>query len=537
MYRQLAIAVFVFGLCVSVGLCQQQDAETPSVHLPAAALSPQTAPPQVVQPLSPAAMDALVAGIAFYPDEIIAQILDASQYPDAISQAAESQGRPSADTTWPESVKALGSHVEILQQLDQNAVITARLSLAARTQLEDVWRAVDRVRAQFQQQVEQAAADNVQSGQEAVVVQRVAGYPYPTGAFVAGYWTAQVVDELQTWYQVAQPVVAAGEAVVVGPNGNSAVISGAGAAGAVTMGDTTYYGAAGAGSVTTSNGTVVTGQGKVTGSATRSETGGSYQSNASGSVKSSTGQYAEGNHRAAGSYTNNADGSVDFQRSADTNLNSSGGSSSITHTGSGTYTGQGTGSYEGSTDVQSTRGNVSVETSASDGQVNSTITSGQGEHSVTLGDGQVGQTSSAAASKSAPRSGTWSASSRMARPESVPSLQSRFAQSGGAWQSASRTMSDAWSRLGQQTQLLNRTDSHLGTLGAQGKLNTSNHTWNNSLNSRNPLGNSGPTTFARPNGTLSGGVNLPTVKGTMPVQKPTPNHRSTGGGGGRRGRR
>ena len=79
------------------------------------ALAQQEKPTQVlaenavqVQPLSPKAMEALVAGIAFYPDSVIEQVLDASQYPDAIAEAVAGTTAAAKQQSWPASVKSLG---------------------------------------------------------------------------------------------------------------------------------------------------------------------------------------------------------------------------------------------------------------------------------------------------------------------------------------------------------------------------------------------------------------------------------------------
>ena len=50
------------------------------------------------------------------------------------------------------------------------------------------------------------------------------------------------------------------------------------------MGDTTYFGAAGGGTVNTSNGLSAAGAGQATGSVTQTQTGANYNTQASGSV-------------------------------------------------------------------------------------------------------------------------------------------------------------------------------------------------------------------------------------------------------------
>jgi hypothetical protein len=532
--RNAAFIVIILTLAVTPLLAQQSD----STAAPQGAVSPQSVeqaaaatPPADVPALSPQAMDALVAGIAFYPDQVIEQILEATQYPDAIARATDKDADKNADKNavaaeraeLPACVQSLTSSPEVLRQLHDNPALTARLGLAARTQLAELWAAVDRVRQQFEaSQPESTDAADAATATGAVPV------AYPTGAFVAGYWTSQVVDEVGAWYVAAAPIVyGEGAVVVTGPNGTTAVASGSGAAGAVQVGDTTYFGAAGQGTVATSNGTVVTGQGQVTGSATKNESGGSYQTNASGSVASNTGKHAEGTRSASGSYQNNADGSVTFNRSADTQMSSNAGSTNIEHSGSGTVTGDGSGSYSGSTDIDSTHGDASINTTAGDGQVSTTINSDKGEKTYTLGDGQVGSGSTAASERS-----TASSSSRMARPHGSSSGSSRFAQAGNQqWQAASRSLADSWGSLSNRT----RNVSNMNSIFSSTKMHAGQ----------------GTSPFAKPKmgsisglqGGLQGGAlgmsSMQRTKSGPPTTRQMGNgggpNRSPAGGGGRRG--
>lgn len=474
----------------------------------------QTPQPAPVQPLSAKAMDALIAGIAFYPDAVIEQILDAAQYPDAIKSAAAGQAPAAQQQAWPTSVRLLTSHPEILKQLDDNAVVTARLALAARTQLADVWAAIDRVRKQFESQAQDTTTELATGG-----TPTSAALIYPSGAFLAGFWTAQVVDEIGVWYAATAPVAAAygqGSVTVVGPGGNGATLNAAGGAAAVKVGDTTYFGAAGGATVATADGTVIHGQGQMTGSATQSENGGSYQKESSGSVQSNTGQSAKGARSTSGSYKVNPDGSVDFQRSANTGVASDSGATKVDHSGSGTYTGQGTGSYEGSTDIDSTRGDASIDTTASGGQITSTIDTAKGQKTITLGDGKTGTANGDAAQ----RTSGLTTSTRMARPTSMAATTSRYSQPTIAqWQSASRSLAQSWNVLSK------------GTTGFSG----TNSLWATRLNT----GAAGTSPFARTggNGGASGTLDaLRANAGATPnrTTKGTPNRAPASG---RRGKR
>jgi len=525
--RIAAYVVVVVTFAVQSLMAQQNDSMSGPKDAPSPELAPQSAAPNQdanVPLLSPEAMDALVAGIAFYPDQVIEQILEATQYPDAIARATDKSDKNVLGTQGqelPTSVQALAASPEILRQLHDNPALTARLGLAARTQLAELWGAVDRVRQQFEATQSESAgpADSATATQGTPML-------YPTSAFVAGYWTSQIVDEIGAWYITAAPIVyGPGVAVVTGPNGTTAVVSGSGAAGAVKVGDTTYFGAAGQGAVATSNGTVVAGQGQVTGSATKNESGGSYQTNASGSVSSNTGKHAEGTRSAAGSYQNNPDGSVTFNRTAETDVSSNAGSTHVEHSGSGTVTGDGSGSYSGSTDIDSTHGDATINTTAGDGQVSTTINTEKGEKTYTMGDGQVGGESNASGERA-----TQSSSSRMARPQKTSSSSSRFAQAGNQqWQAASRPLADSWSSLSNRTR-------NVGNM-------------NSVFSATKKIAGQGVSPFAKPkmgavSGLQGGAQGMSSMQRSKSVQPPTRQMGSGGGpgrapagggGGGRRG--
>ncbi len=520
--RNAAFIVIILTFAVTPLMAQQNNSSPASQEAASSQPAPQAAAPTQqadVPALSPQAMDALVAGIAFYPDQVIAQILEATQYPDAIARALDKNAIAAEGDELPASVQTLTASPEILRQLNDNPALTARLGLAARTQLAELWAAVDRVRQQFE-----ANQPESNEAADAATATGTAPIMYPTGAFVAGYWTSQVVDEIGAWYVTAAPIMYGDGAVVVtGPNGMTAVASGSGAAGAVQVGDTTYFGAAAQGTVATSNGTVVAGQGQVSGSATQNANGGSYQTNASGSVSSNTGKHAEGTRSASGSYQNNADGSTTFNRNAHTQMSSNAGSTNIEHSGSGTVTGDGSGSYSGSTDIDSTHGDATINTTAGDGQVSTTVNTDKGEKTYTLGDGQVGGESTAASERATP-----SSSSRMARPQGSSSGSSRFAKAGNQqWQAASRSMADSWGSLSNRTRNMSNMNSIFST--------TKKHTVQ------------GASPFAKPKmgavsglqGGAQGMSSMQRTKSGPPSTRQLGNgggpNRSPAGGGGRRG--
>lgn len=420
---RIATIVAVLLAAIQTNFCQAQADGTTANHL------------------SPAAMQALVAGVAFYPDATIEQILDAAQYPEAISQAAQPNVRQ-ANPNWPPSVQQIFTQQGVVKQLDTNPTITARLSLAARTQLADLWTAIDQVRADFAA----LTAANAEQEQEGEYTEEAApsdggsgAVAYPTGAFVAGFWTAQAAQEIHNWYDDNVTVQSTTTtATVTGPAGESATISGSSTTGAATVGDTTYFGGSGEGTISTSTGAEVYGQGQLSGSATQTADGATFQTQASGSVESASGFSGQGTHSGSGGYSVNSDGSVDFGHSGQTSTSSTAGASDISHSGSGTYTGDGTGVYQGSSSVDSTYGSLSTNTTAGNGQATTTVTTDQGQQTFTAGDGQIGDGSTSSGSASSGASQGSAAKSSAAQSSAAqnfagqnPSAQSQFGPRGG----------------------------------------------------------------------------------------------------------
>jgi len=95
-----------------------------------------------------------VRGVAFYPNNTLNLILDASTHPLELHQAAsESDGnRPppppfAQETSQPESIKRLAAESpDTLHSLDETLILTVALGLVYRSQPDDVWTAVEAVR-------------------------------------------------------------------------------------------------------------------------------------------------------------------------------------------------------------------------------------------------------------------------------------------------------------------------------------------------------------------------------------------------------
>ena len=152
--------------------------------------SAQSQPPATNEPppLKPAELDSLVAPIALYPDDLVAQTLAASTYPLEIVEAArwlqnnssmqgESLVKAAAQQNWEPSVQALVLFPSLLQELSQNLTWTTALGNAFLAQQQDTMAAVQRLRAKaqangaLQSNAQQTVSDQQVDGTNAIVIQ------------------------------------------------------------------------------------------------------------------------------------------------------------------------------------------------------------------------------------------------------------------------------------------------------------------------------------------------------------------------------
>ena len=134
-------------------------------------------PQEGFAPFSAADLDSLVAPIALYPDELVAQVLGAATYPDQITEAydwlqsnngLQGQELMSAinDQSWDDAVKAICMFPSVLNMMYDNLAWTSALGEAAAMQQGDVMAAVQRMRAKAFQ------AGNLTTTREIKVVQQ-----------------------------------------------------------------------------------------------------------------------------------------------------------------------------------------------------------------------------------------------------------------------------------------------------------------------------------------------------------------------------
>jgi hypothetical protein len=152
-----ALAVFLAGLAAA----EAQD--TPPTPPAEAAQAPQAPPAPQAPVFRPEEIDQMVAPIALYPDQLLAQILMAATYPlevvkaerwledpanaklsgDALAAALEQQ-------TWDPSVKSLVPFPPVLKMMNDKLDWTQRLGDAFLAQQADVMSSVQRLRRQAQ---------------------------------------------------------------------------------------------------------------------------------------------------------------------------------------------------------------------------------------------------------------------------------------------------------------------------------------------------------------------------------------------------
>jgi hypothetical protein len=143
-------------------MAQTPAAPEPASQPPAAAPAPASPPaqPQAEQ-LKPERLEALVAPIALYPDELLANVLAASTYPLEVVQAdrwvkgnKSLQGdalKAAVDKQqWDDSVKALASTPDVLAMMSDKIDWTKDLGDAVLAQQPDVMDAIQRLRAKAQ---------------------------------------------------------------------------------------------------------------------------------------------------------------------------------------------------------------------------------------------------------------------------------------------------------------------------------------------------------------------------------------------------
>ena len=176
----LMLSMALLLATVPVSVAQDQAQNPPPAHSPDPpddqdGQGPPVAPPAPA-PKTAAELDQMVAPIALYPDELVAQILAASTYPDQVVEAdrfvdahPDLKGKALADAVdqqpWDESVKALTAFPSVLANMDKNLSWTSSLGEAYVNQQADVMDAVQQMRQKAK------SAGNLQNNDQEKVVE------------------------------------------------------------------------------------------------------------------------------------------------------------------------------------------------------------------------------------------------------------------------------------------------------------------------------------------------------------------------------
>src|SRR6478752_2830115 len=141
-----------------VGVSAQTVDKPPAASSPA---QPASQPPPSVELLKPAQLEAMVAPIALYPDELLANVLAASTYPLEVVQAdrwlkerktlkGDALKKEVDKQSWDDSVKALTSTPDVISMMSDKVDWTKDLGDAVLAQQPDVMDAIQRLRAKAQ---------------------------------------------------------------------------------------------------------------------------------------------------------------------------------------------------------------------------------------------------------------------------------------------------------------------------------------------------------------------------------------------------
>lgn len=158
-----------------VAMCVLAAASAPGAY-GQNATSSQDAASSTPAPQSAQQIQALVAPVALYPDQLLAQVLSAATYPDQISDAETWVSHQSLtgqalmdqvnQQSWDPAVKALTAFPSVLSQMANNLAWTSQLGEVYHFQATDVMQAVQALRAQAQ------AAGNLKSSSQMTVVEQ-----------------------------------------------------------------------------------------------------------------------------------------------------------------------------------------------------------------------------------------------------------------------------------------------------------------------------------------------------------------------------
>jgi len=228
--------LFVLALAIPVSVAAQ-TADKPAA--PGESVPPVSQSPPAAELLKPEQLEALVAPIALYPDELLANVLAASTYPLEVVQADRwLKGRKSLKgealktevekQAWDDSVKALASTADVIAMMSDKVDWTKALGDAVLAQQPDVMDAVQRLRTKAYDnkklvttKQQKVSVQTVESRQVIVIAPAEPGtmyVPYYEPATVYGTWPYEAYPPYYFGYPsyIGAGVIAAGLAFGAG---------------------------------------------------------------------------------------------------------------------------------------------------------------------------------------------------------------------------------------------------------------------------------------------------------------------------------
>ena len=184
-----------------------QTADNPPA--PSSPAQPASQPPPTVELLKPEQLEALVAPIALYPDELLANVLAASTYPLEVVQAdrwlkarktlkGDALKKEVEKQSWDDSVKALASTADVISMMSDKIDWTKNLGDAVLAQQPDVMDAIQRLRSKAYDNKklvttkQQKVIVQTQESKQAIVIEsadpNTMYVPYYDPAVVYGTW-------------------------------------------------------------------------------------------------------------------------------------------------------------------------------------------------------------------------------------------------------------------------------------------------------------------------------------------------------------
>src|SRR5437879_9190885 len=184
-----------------------QTADNPPA--PSSPAQPASQQPPGAELLKPEQLEALVAPIALYPDELLANVLAASTYPLEVVQAdrrlkerkslkGDALKKEVEKQSWDDSVKALSSTADVISMMSDKIDWTKSLGDAVLAQQPDVMDAIQRLRSKAYDSKklvstkQQKVSVQTQESRQTIVIQstdpNTVYVPYYDPAAVYGVW-------------------------------------------------------------------------------------------------------------------------------------------------------------------------------------------------------------------------------------------------------------------------------------------------------------------------------------------------------------